>query len=242
MAYGLLLLVIGLPVLLSALFLARFQWSRRDWKQLVRVFVFVSIPFAALDMVSVQRGWWNYNPAHVGPLRIGGLPLEELLFFFVIPFACLYLYSALMHAPRRREAVPLGAVSPFSSLALLWLLVPLWVVVGVGIWLSIVQPLERTVFDAVMLGAVLVSFVIIKPPITHGFVLWMGCITMLFIATNTILTALPIVVYAPEFGSVIRLGTIPVEDFLYNISLLLLAWIVWTHAGRYPRAEVDHLL
>lgn len=224
MTYAIILACIGLPVLIFALSRWKYRWTKQDWQQLLRVYGLVSVPFVILDMISVHRGWWSYNAQHVGGLEVGGLPVEEILFFFVVPFACLYLYSAFKKFFANDTPV-------FS----LWLYIPLMITVGLIFGFTYTQPLERTIVDSLLLFIVYAVFVILNPRVTRALLVWLVSVILLFLVTNTFLTSIPVVLYDPAFGSSIRFGTIPLEDFAYNFSLLLGSWLVWTKAGRYPR-------
>ncbi|HET7398662.1 MAG TPA: lycopene cyclase domain-containing protein [Intrasporangium sp.] len=71
----------------------------------------VAVVFSAWDIVGIWRGHWTYNPAYVTgwelPLR---MPLEELVFFLVVPLCGLLTYEAVgtvlgwMHRLRGRGA------------------------------------------------------------------------------------------------------------------------------------------
>ena len=55
----------------------------------------VVVAFSAWDIVGIWRGHWSYNPLYVTgidlPLR---MPLEELVFFVVIPICGLLTWEA----------------------------------------------------------------------------------------------------------------------------------------------------
>lgn len=60
----------------------------------------VVLPVAAIfylwDLVAMARGHWWFNPARTsGVLLPGGVPLEEALFFLVIPLCGLLTYEAV---------------------------------------------------------------------------------------------------------------------------------------------------
>lgn len=228
--YAPILVLVGLPPLILALLRWKFGWTLTDWKQLGLTYLFVSVPFVLLDAFSHSRGWWHYNPEHVGEATLLGLPVEEVLFFFVIPFACLYLYSAMERQFKQAPVSPL-----FGKVTAAVLIASLGIV-------SVFSPYERTIVDAVLLLAVLIAWWVIRPQFTRPFVWWSISIMLLFFTVNTALTALPIVIYGPEFGSQIRIGTVPFEDAWYNLSLLLGSWLVWSKAGRYPQSKADRLV
>ena len=58
--------------------------------------------FAGWDLVAVHRGYWWFSPCYILGLRLAGLPVEEWLFFAVIPVCALLTYEVLGRgAPRR---------------------------------------------------------------------------------------------------------------------------------------------
>ncbi len=54
-----------------------------------------ALPFVAWDVWATHDGQWRFDPAQTLPPRVFGLPLEELGFFVVIPFAAIVTYEAV---------------------------------------------------------------------------------------------------------------------------------------------------
>lgn len=65
-------------------------------KLLLAAMIPVVIVYAVWDILGIWRGHWSYNPDYVTgiqlPLR---MPLEELVFFVVIPICGLLTYEAV---------------------------------------------------------------------------------------------------------------------------------------------------
>lgn len=57
----------------------------------------VLVVFTLWDYLAIRRGHWSYDPGHVSGVRLlgGVLPLEELLFFLVVPTCVLLTYEAV---------------------------------------------------------------------------------------------------------------------------------------------------
>ncbi|MFC3157946.1 lycopene cyclase domain-containing protein [Chryseobacterium arachidis] len=55
----------------------------------------VALVFIAWDAWFTERGVWWFNDNYLLGIRIFGLPIEEILFFFCIPFACIFTYFCL---------------------------------------------------------------------------------------------------------------------------------------------------
>jgi lycopene cyclase domain-containing protein len=68
----------------------------RRWRQLLRAVLPVAAVFVAGDVVATHAGWWRFDERQtLGLVLPGGLPLEELLFFLVIPTCAVLGYEAV---------------------------------------------------------------------------------------------------------------------------------------------------
>jgi lycopene cyclase domain-containing protein len=76
---------------------------RRPWR-LAATLIPVVLVFAAWDGFGVWRGDWRFTPAYVVGIRIAGLPIEEWLFFVIVPLCAVLTFEAL---GSRRSAPPL---------------------------------------------------------------------------------------------------------------------------------------
>jgi lycopene cyclase domain-containing protein len=67
------------------------------WPQLLFTVLPVCAVFVAWDLVAVHLGWWGYDRHYLlGPTLPGGLPIEELLFFLVVPACAVLTYEAVL--------------------------------------------------------------------------------------------------------------------------------------------------
>ena len=68
----------------------------RQPRRLVAAVLPVALVFLVWDVIAVAAGVWWYNPRYLlGLVFPGRLPLEEILFFVVIPICGLLTYSAV---------------------------------------------------------------------------------------------------------------------------------------------------
>jgi lycopene cyclase domain-containing protein len=68
---------------------------RRPWRTL-RAVLPVAIAFLIWDAVAIAAQVWTYNPRFITGVHLPGrIPIEELLFFVVIPLCGLLTYSAV---------------------------------------------------------------------------------------------------------------------------------------------------
>jgi lycopene cyclase domain-containing protein len=68
----------------------------RRRRRLVRTLVPVVVVFVAWDLAGYAAGHWWYDDAQVlGPALPGGLPVEEVLFFLVVPLCAILGFEAV---------------------------------------------------------------------------------------------------------------------------------------------------
>lgn len=208
------------PVTVS-LAMPRFRSFWHLWKPLLMTYAFVSVPWIAIDALSHARGWWDYDPAYVSGVEFVGLPIEEIVFFFTVPFACLFLWWALQKhwgraaiPQRTRQLLIAGAVA----------------IGGYFLMIGILDGKERTLFDAVLYLGVVAVIALSRLSREAVFWRWSAIVFVLFLMFNSILTALPIVVYDESFMTGWRIGTIPIEDTLYNFVFLWLSVTMFEYA------------
>lgn len=63
--------------------------------RLLRAVAPVAIVFLVWDAVAIELHVWHYNPRYVSGINVPFMPLEEFLFFIVIPLCGLLTYSAV---------------------------------------------------------------------------------------------------------------------------------------------------
>ncbi|MBU1726189.1 MAG: lycopene cyclase domain-containing protein [Candidatus Omnitrophica bacterium] len=61
----------------------------------------IVIIFGGWDVFATWRGHWSFNASGVWPIRIVNLPIEEVLFFVVIPFCCIFTWEAILYLEKR---------------------------------------------------------------------------------------------------------------------------------------------
>lgn len=72
---------------------------------LARALIPVVVVFTVWDIAGILAGHWSYNPVFVSGIRlILGMPLEELVFFVVVPLCGLLTYEAVGIILRRLRA------------------------------------------------------------------------------------------------------------------------------------------
>jgi len=66
------------------------------WPRLLLTLAPVVVAFGAWDIAEIHAGAWSYDPRYLVDVTLPGrLPLEELLFFVVIPTCALLTFEAV---------------------------------------------------------------------------------------------------------------------------------------------------
>ncbi len=200
------ILIIAIPLLFSFERKVRFY---RKIPSVIASILTVGTAYIIWDIIATARGDWAFNPEYVLSVRIFGLPVEEVLFFITVPYACLFMYEVLRALMKERELRIPGWV--MTMLPVPFLIIAL---VNTG------QPYTQTVFLFTAAFFILCNW--IYPQLIRSKVYWVYILLTFipFLIINGILTSVPIVTYGAGAFSGIRISTIPLEDFFYSFSML----------------------
>ncbi len=77
----------------------------RSPKRLIIALIIPFILFFIWDVVVTARGHWSFNPQYTIGFKILGLPIEEILFFLVIPFCGLFTWESIKYFTGRAKKV-----------------------------------------------------------------------------------------------------------------------------------------
>lgn len=89
------LLILGGCILITLPLEAFGRGVYRQPLRLLRALTPVLLVFLLWDAVAIALDVWHYNPRFVSGIEMPFMPLEELLFFIVIPLCALLTYSAV---------------------------------------------------------------------------------------------------------------------------------------------------
>ena len=68
---------------------------------LIPAVLLVAIPFLIWDEFFTVNDIWGFNQTYLQGFYMGSLPLEEVLFFFLIPYCCVFIYEVLIGSTSR---------------------------------------------------------------------------------------------------------------------------------------------
>jgi lycopene cyclase domain-containing protein len=183
----------------------------KSWKYLFPAMFTVAMFFLVWDWFFTVWGVWGFTPKYLLGIFAGPLPLEEIVFFLVVPYACVFVYECLrIYVP----SDPFRHVFPGLNWAVLLLCM-----MALGLHHDKLYPAVTALFLA---GAVAAHMFIFKSKYMGYFYLaWIICILPMLIV-NGVLTSLPVVWYNDTQNIGFRVGTIPFEDFFYNMLCMLM--------------------
>lgn len=179
----------------------------QKWHRMVRSCMLVGIPFILWDIFFTRIGVWHFNPSYVVGITLFGLPIEEILFFVAIPFACLFLLH-LVQQHGKEQRVP-GTL--------------FWLVLFVFAVILFIVGAGKLYTETVSLILIVLSIWAMRSKhevfSRASFWTYMGLSVLGFLLVNSVLTALPVVVYNPDHMIGVRIGAIPIEDLAYLIIM-----------------------
>jgi len=215
------------PFLFS--FHPKIQFYKR-WKTLFLGIICMMLFFIPWDVIFTLEEIWGFNERYITGLKLFGLPIEEWLFFICIPYACMFTHYALRsYFPNITLTKKTTSVIYVCLQALL--IVTLWY--QYDKWYTLVN----FSFAMLLLGYVYNY----KNQILREFLPTFLIILFPFFAVNGLLTGTGIedqvVWYDHSENLNLRLFTIPIEDSIYALGMLLSVLLVM----EWKRTSADQL-
>lgn len=192
---------------------------RKLWTSLLFSTTIVAIIFIIWDYIFTKNGVWGFNPSYFLGFQILNIPLEEVLFFFCIPYASVFIHYAMIYFLPNWQ-LDLNVTKVLTILFFL-----------VGLSIAIVF-FERaySMVDFTFLAIILAVGWFKGLQLLRRFYISFLFILIPFFIVNGILTgsfiAEPVVWYNNAENMGIRLLTIPVEDIAYAFSMIFMNLLI----------------
>jgi lycopene cyclase domain-containing protein len=153
------------------------------------------------------------------------LPLEEILFFVTVPFACIFIYECLNYylkkdILKRYSSYINSGLFGFSVLMLLLYYDRVYTLITFGL-LAVVLIFAEFIIKSSILSRFYLAYLVSLIP---------------FYIVNGILTSIPIVMYNDAENMAFRVGTIPLEDHFYSMSMLLINILLFEYFRNKQRS------
>ncbi|MFN8207529.1 MAG: lycopene cyclase domain-containing protein [Bacteroidales bacterium] len=213
---SLLLLSIAIPFLLS--FEKRMQYYRQ-WKYLMPAIVITAIFYIVFDVYLTKAGVWGFNPRYHSNILIFHLPLEEWLFFILIPYASIFLHDTIvLYLPKlcltRRMARGISVILIILLIIIIIFntekayTVYVFSITALALLISLWDKTGIPGFYYITFLAILIPFTLVNSILTGSFI------------------ESEVVWYNDVENLGIRFLTIPLEDFFYGFSLILFSLLL----------------
>ena len=187
----------------------------KTWKSLGLAILITGSFFIVWDEIFTRMGIWGFNPTYITGLKVGTLPVEEILFFICIPYACVFTYFALRYFIQRKYFFSHHELLSYAII--------------VGSFIGGIYNLDKLYTSTTLiLLAFYLAFLTLKIRARYlgHFYAAFAIILFPFFIVNGLLTGsfIPdeVVWYNDSENLAIRLGTIPMEDVFYALLMLVM--------------------
>lgn len=204
------------PLLLS--FDKKVQFYKK-WKFLFPAILLPAIFYIIWDIFFTAKNVWSFNENYITGVKLINLPIEEVLFFFVVPYCCVFIYECIRcYFPQLKNKPTGNAMLKLLALVLLVAGIMFfqkkytgYTFIFTSIFIAIIflQKKYFKYFDATLF---LVAYMVILIP---------------FLIVNGCLTAIPVVLYNNAENLGIRIYTIPFEDIFYGMLLVMMNIVIY---------------
>lgn len=191
----------------------------KEWRKTILAITIVGSVFIAWDIYYTYLGVWGFTSDYLMGWNIFNLPLEEVLFFICIPYACLFTYHCFKIL-----------VKPFELVSIRWVSIALLIfLLGVGIFYA----------DNLYTGVTFLSLFVLlayvsmvkRPAWLPRFYLSLLVLIVPFTIVNGLLTGMGLDTQVVWYNSTEIIGarfiTIPIEDFFYGFLMILLNVLIF---------------
>lgn len=192
----------------------------KTWRAFFPAVIITAIFFLLWDEYFTQLGVWGFNKQYLIGIFVGHLPLEELLFFFCIPYACVYTYHCLDLFIQKQFSV-------YAENVLTILFIVVFLIVSL---INYQQAYTCFAFLVLTILLAVAKFGFKVNWLTKFYIIY-GVLLIPFLIVNGILTGTglenPVVWYnnTEIFG--FRILTIPFEDIFYGMAMVLMNLIIY---------------
>lgn len=190
-----------------------------NWKALFMAIAAMMLLFIPWDIWFTDLGVWWFRDDYISGVKLFLLPIEEWLFFIIVPYACVFIYEVLNYFIKKdflyRAARPVFGLIGLGLIAFV-LLSSFKYYTSITFGLTGAMVLVLAWQNPHWIGRFLMAYIVCWIP----FLLVNGALTGSF-------TKAPVVNYNEAEIIGLRVTTIPIEDSLYNLLMLLIVVAVY---------------
>ena len=181
------------------------------WKNYFMANCLVATVFIFWDIIFTNIGVWGFNQRYLIGYKLINIPLEEVMFFYCIPYSSVFVYFSLNYLVKRNYLLNQQLnITLFLAISL--------TIIGLFFWNRLYTSITF-IFTSVFLFYNYFK----KNDLSRIYFSYSVTLVFFFIV-NGILTGSfidePVVWYNNSENLGIRMGTIPVEDTFYGFLLI----------------------
>jgi len=189
------------------------------WKQVFGAMLVPAFFYVVWDIIFTQRGVWLFNDLYITGIRYFNLPIEEMLFFFVVPYCCTFIYACVKsYFPKLQSNKTTGII--LKAFALIFFVV------------AFINVKKDYTFYTFLFCSIFILFILSQQFNQAAFLISYLIILIPFLIVNGFLTAIPVVIYNNAENLGIRIFTIPFEDVFYGMLLVMMNILGYEHLLR----------
>lgn len=182
--------------------------------------IIAAIPFIIWDISVTNRHWFFADEYTIG-FQIFHLPIEEIMFFFTVPFACLFTWEMV-----KKHPIPFKVLEMSISKNLINIFSALLFVFSIVTYFYGKE--YTTLAGLLFVASVLIDKIWGASILTNKkFLFFFILVSFFTFVFNGYLTWLPIVTYDEIYQLDFRIFTIPIEDFFFGYALLIIATTIF---------------
>lgn len=178
----------------------------KKWKSVFLAILITAIPFLIWDYFKTDAGVWSFSEEHTLGIKLLNLPIEEVLFFVIVPYCVLFIYACIKSY--------FGEILSRYDVYLKYFMVLLSVIL-------ILTQFSHTYTLVVSISILIYTLFYTRIEKGGGLLITFLVHLLPFYIMNGMLTNIPVVIYNEAEYMGYRTFGVPYEDILYSYAMLL---------------------
>ena len=202
----------------------------KNWKALALAITLMMMIFISWDVIFTTLSVWSFNDKYILGYKLLSLPIEEWMFFVCVPYSCIFIHEVLNYFfPLKEIRINIYRWNFWFALML--------IVIGFVCW-SKMYTCVCFIFTGLFLLFLQAKNTQLIAEIYRTFIVSL----IPFFIVNGILTGAltdePIVIYNNLQNTMIRIITIPIEDFVYCLFMLGITILIYESQKKSVKSKL----
>ncbi len=191
----------------------------KKWKYLFPAMIIPALIYILWDIYFTANGVWRFNEDYIAGIKMVNLPIEEVLFFFIVPYCCVFIYECIRcYFPKWKDNKTADTILKILAVCL--------AITG-AVFFERHYTFWTFMLNAFFIAAIYTFRGYFKLFDAASFLISYSIILVPFLIVNGFLTAIPVVLYNDAENLGIRIYTIPFEDTFYGMLLVMMNIVIY---------------